>query len=109
MKVKKLLSANFKHFIEFIENKNEQNIWMIKCRGFAQIEALTDQNFSEYDGINFGHLAREEYFVITLRYLPIIHKSMRIRFRNRLFTIKRIINPSELNHILKIIAQEITE
>ncbi len=109
MKLSKTLSSNLKHFVEFLSNENDTNNWRVICSGFAEIKSLTEVGLKEYDGIDFGHLVKEEYFLITTRYLEIINNNMRIRFGNRIFVIKRIINPYQLNHILKILSQEITE
>ena len=92
MKAAKMLSSHFKHYVEFIENNNE-GFWTPRCGGFAQIVSLTENGIAQYDGINFGHLTKEEYFIITVRYLRLINQDMRIRFKNRIFAIKRIINP----------------
>ena len=59
--------------------------------------------------MSFGHILLEEYFMITTRYIKNINTRMRVRFGNRIFVIKKIINSFQLNHLLKILAIEITE
>ncbi|MDX1924422.1 MAG: head-tail adaptor protein [Rickettsiaceae bacterium] len=108
MKATKTLSSNFRHFIEFIQQEADgMRSWRMLCAGFAEITSLSEANLKEYDDIKFGHLLQEEYFLITTRYVKTINDQMRIRFRDRTFIIRKIINPYQLNHILKIVAQEI--
>lgn len=113
MKTKKHFASKLRHKIEIIYNSSiselEPENWVSMQEAYAEIAAITETNIHEFDDINFGHLMSEEYFIITMRFLKNISSKMRIKFGDRLFAIKRIVNPYQLNNILKIIALEITE
>lgn len=103
-------SSKLRHYIEFLtESTSKTGSWDITCSTYAEIKSITETNTKDFDDISFGHLLSEEYFIITCRFIQNIHRKMRIKFGERYFAIKRIINLYELNHIVKIIALEITE
>jgi head-tail adaptor len=108
MKFNKQFISRLRHYIKFSTILPDGSFEDVSS-AFAEISPITDTSVKEFDEISFGHLLTEEYFLITTRYLRNLNSSMRIRFNDRIFAIKRIINPYELNHILKIIAQELTE
>jgi head-tail adaptor len=49
----------------------------------------------------------KEFVLITVRFHEGINKSMRIRFRNNIYEIKKITNVKELDRFLQIIALRI--
>ncbi len=112
-KTSKSLVGKLKHKIELIanysESDHEEENWVKIEDAYAEILALSETSIKEFDGLNFGHVMFEEYYLLTTRYTPHINYKMRIRFGRRIFIIKRIINPYEINQLLKIIVLEITE
>jgi head-tail adaptor len=108
MKITKKFASRLRHLIRF-GNILPDGSWEEVCHSFAEISPIAETSIREFDQINFGHLLSEEYFIITTRYLRNLNNLMRIRFNQRVFAIKRIINPYELNHVLKIIVHEVTE
>ncbi len=59
------------------------------------------------EGLNFGNLITEDYYLFKIRYMDGLTKALRISFRRKLYSIKRIINIGEKNRFLNIIALEI--
>lgn len=82
--------------------------WQPKITTYAEIKAISETNYSTMDGFNFGNLITETYFMFRLRFVKGITNDMRIRFDDRIFEIKRVINHLERNCILRIIALEIS-
>ncbi len=113
LKIQKTLTAKLRHKVELIYNATEDDYtaenWVKIQDIYAEIIAISEANIKELDGINFGHVMSEEYYLFTTRYIETINYKMRLKFGNRIFVIKRIINPYEFNHLLKIIVLEITE
>ena len=113
MKMVRNFASKLRNRIEIFTNIAEGDIgfenW-VKCLDlYAEILSITENNIKEFDSINFGHIMSEEYYIITFRYVENINYKMRIKFGNRIFLIKKIINPYEQNRYLKVIALEITE
>ncbi len=108
MKENKYLSAKLKHKINILQATEEAE-WIAVNEAYAEIMSVSETSLSEFDGVSFGHIMAEEYFIITCRYIKNMNCRMRISFGDRIFTIKRIINPYELNHFLKFLVLEITE
>lgn len=59
------------------------------------------------EGMNFGNLITEEYYLFKIRYMDGLSKALRISFRRKLYSIKRIINIGEKDRFLNIIGLEI--
>lgn len=101
----------FIHKISFLENAAKQAIdkadWKEKLNSFAEVKPVCDNKFISLEGISFGNVIAEEYFLFNIRFVPGIHSNMRIKFREKIFEIKRIINEQERNRVLSIIALEI--
>lgn len=108
MRPNKNLTSRLRHKVRLVLPRDGGELEHI-CSTFAEIAPISDSDLREFDNISFGHLLVEEYFIITIRYLECVKATMRIAFRNKIFAIKRIVNPYSLNHVLKIIALEITE
>ncbi|MDX2050660.1 MAG: hypothetical protein SFT93_05795 [Rickettsiaceae bacterium] len=107
MRQKKSFAARLRHYIEFIQIQDDEVEGVIVHGAFAEITSLSELGLKEFDDINFGHLLNEEYFVFTTRFINNLSSKIHIRFNNRIFMIRKIISPYQLNHIMKIIAQEI--
>lgn len=111
MKLKRSFASRLRHQIEIIFNGSEDGLenWVVLNTAFAEITEITETNIKEFDDMSFGHILSEEYFIITTRYLKNINTRMRVKFGDRIFAIKKIVNPFQLNHLLKILAVEVTE
>ncbi|MFK7974216.1 MAG: head-tail adaptor protein [Rickettsiaceae bacterium] len=87
---------------EIIEAK-----WEIFTDTFAAVKPACDNRFTSIENINFGNIISEEYFIFCTRLIKGLNKSMRIKFQDRMFEIRRIINDDTHKNMLKIIALEI--
>lgn len=100
-----------KHRITIIENANTEELggemWQEKYTTFAEIKPLYDNKIGSVENFSFGHVVTEGYFMFRIRALLGITSKMRIRFYDRLFEIKRIIDVDERGRMLKIIALEV--
>lgn len=101
-----------KHQIIFLESMSSDQLsepnWAEKYATYAYITPLYDNKFGSIENFSFGHLVTEAYFMFKIRFTDKINIKMRIKFGDRIFDIKRIINDKENSIILKIIAFEIT-
>jgi SPP1 family predicted phage head-tail adaptor len=108
---KKTLIAKLVHNITFLENVaesvSEDQLWQEKYNCFAEIMPLSDYKYMSIEGLSFGNFITEEYYLFKIRYIDGLTKDLRISFRRKLYSIKRIINVGERDRILNIIAQEI--
>jgi SPP1 family predicted phage head-tail adaptor len=99
------------HRIILLENKSKTQIekedWNEMFYTFAEIKPASENKFQSLEGISFGHVITEELFLFNIRFDKRLHAKMRIKFQDRIFEIKRIINFMEKNIILQIIALEI--
>lgn len=99
------------HKISILENSNFNEIsdddWQEKYTTFAQIKPLYDKKVGSIENFSFGHLITEEYFLFKTRGSLEINNKMRIKFKNRLFDIKRVIDIDQNERFLQIIALEI--
>lgn len=110
-KITQPISKTLKHQIIFIENialtEIEQDNWQRKFETFAEIKPITDNSFESLEGLNFGHIITQGFFLFKIRFIAGITNKMRILFKNRQFEIKRIINIGEQDRVIQIIALEI--
>ncbi len=70
----------------------------------AQVQALYDKASGEI--FMAMQLMDNSFYRFRIRFMPELKGNMRIRYNDRHFQIKRIINQDELNVISEIIAQE---
>ena len=103
--------ARLMHKITFVENITQSNIkkpnWR-KCRtSFAEIKPVCDNRVLFLEGLKFGNIMSEKYFIFKIRLLRDINSTMRIYFQKRIFEIKRMIDQDERGRVLNIIALEI--
>lgn len=110
-KKQRILVSRLSHNITFLENlaesMDEEQCWKERSSCFAEISPLTDCRYIAIEGMSFGNLITEEYYIFKIRYMEGINKSMRIVFRSKIYSIKRIINMKEQDRMLNIIAHEI--
>ena len=108
---KKTFITRLTHNINFLENVADSSsadpVWQEKYNCFAEIIPLSDCKYMSIEGMNFGNLITEEYYLFKIRYMDGLTKALRISFRSKLYSIKRIINIGEKNRFLNIIALEI--
>lgn len=100
-----------KHRVSLLENliatEISEDNWQEKYVTFAQIKPLYDSKVGSLENFSFGHVVTEGYFMFKIRALEGVHNKMRIRFKERIFEIKRIIDLEENGRLLQIIALEI--
>ena len=84
----------------------DDHSWCDKCEIFANINAIADMKYAGIEIFNSMQLITNDPYLFIIRYIEGLNSQMRILYGDRLFNIKRIVNPYEKNHILKIIAQE---
>jgi head-tail adaptor len=99
---------NKMHSITFLENivsREERNEdWQVKMYSFAKVVPLCDNRFLTLEGLNFGNIMSEEYFIFQMRFLKEVRMDMRISYDSHLFEIKRLLNVDGLSRKLHIIA-----
>nr|MBA2628811.1 phage head closure protein [Rickettsiaceae bacterium] len=66
-----------------------------------------DNRFAFLEGIQFGNVITEEYFLFKIRFIKGVNNTMRISFHNQIFEIKKIIDEDSKARILTIIALKI--
>ncbi|MDG1436317.1 MAG: head-tail adaptor protein [Rickettsiaceae bacterium] len=99
------------HKITFLENKAsaaiEEELWEESLTSFAEIKPVCDSRVIALEGVDFGNMITEEYFIFRTRFIKGIHRQMRIKFHERIFEIKRIIDEDERGKSLNIIGLEV--
>jgi head-tail adaptor len=60
-----------------------------------------------FEGVDFGNLINENYIILRVRFTSQITKDMRIRFKDKAFLIKKMVNVLEQNKLFEIIAMEV--
>ena len=110
-KNKKTFIAKLAHNINFLENvadsPSADPVWQEKYNCFAEIIPLSECKYMSLEGMNFGNLITEEYYLFKIRYMDGLSKALRISFLRQLYSIKRIINIGEKNRFLNIIGLKI--
>jgi len=108
---KRSMVSRLVHKIIFFENKAndtiDKAIWEEVLTSFAEIKPVCDGRVITLEGIAFGNVITEEYFIFKIRFLKGIKRQMRIGFGGRVFEIKRIIDEEERGRILSIVGLEI--
>lgn len=100
-----------KHKISILENTSADELsenWEEREITFAHIKPLYDNKIESLENFGFGHIVTDGYFIFQTRGSLKITTKMRIKFKNRIFDIKRVIDVEEAGRWLKIIALEIT-
>jgi len=108
---KQMMISKLVHKIIFLENKAkgaiEEEVWREVITSFAEIKPVCDGRVISLEGIDFGNMITEEYFVFKMRFIKGVNRQMRIGFRGRVFEIKRIIDEEERGRVLNIIGLEV--
>ena len=108
---KKATLSKFIHKITFLKNSNRSEIeegeWTEAHISFTEITPVCDNRFIALEGVSFGNVIAEEYFFFRVRFIRGINREMRIKFHDRIFEIKRIIDEDERGKMLSIVALEI--
>lgn len=99
------------HKIIFLRNSSnseiEESKWEVVLETFAEIRPVCDNRFILLEGMQFGNVITEEYFLFKTRFIKDIDKSMRINFHDQIFEIKRIIDEDAKGRMLSIVALKI--
>ncbi len=105
------LAAILAHSIIFLENINDNELedqqWDERLTVFAEVKPLYDNKCGSLEKFSFGNIVTEAFFMFKIRFTEAVNTKMRIKFRNRLFEIKRIINVGEKSKIMQIIGLEL--
>lgn len=106
-----IIASSLKHQIAFLENlattEIEKERWQQATVTFAEIKPICDNKFEAIDGLSFGHIMTQGFFLFKIRFILGINNKMRILFKERQFEIKRIINIGEQNRFMQIIGLEL--
>ncbi len=107
----KTIVSRFIHKIILLNNVAnsaiEEDAWEEWNVSFAEVQPVCDNRFISLEGVSFGNVITEGYFLFKMRFMEGVNQEMRISFRGRIFEIKRIINENELDKMLNIIALEV--
>jgi len=107
----KNITSKLVHKIVFLENRAanaiDDPVWQEVCASFAEVKPICDNRFVSLEGVEFGNLITEEYFLFRTRFIKNLNKGMRILFHGRNFEIKRIIDQDEKGRMLNIVALEV--
>ena len=76
-------------------------------RNFCPSKPVCDNRFAFLEGIQFGNIITEEYFLFKIRFIKELDNTMRISFHNQIFEIKRIIDEDSKGRLLSIVALKI--
>ena len=87
--------------------KLHQPKWEQVEESFAEVKPLCDNRFILLEGMQFGNVITEEYFLFTTRFIKDIDKTVRISFHNQIFEIKRIIDEDSKGRMLGIVALKV--
>ncbi|PCJ24936.1 MAG: phage head-tail joining protein [Rickettsiales bacterium] len=109
--MKQNIISKLSHRIIFLENRAaselEEDLWEEVQTSFAEMKPICDNRFVSLEGLQFGNVITEGYFLFRIRSIKDVHSRMRINFQGRLFEIKRIIDEDEKGRMLSIVALEI--
>ena len=104
-------AKRLRHIINILSNRASSEItdetWIAEFATYAEIQPFCDNKFGMLENLHFDHVITEALFLFKIRFNEIITNKMRINFKHRIFEIKRIINLSEQDRWLQIIALEI--
>lgn len=103
--------AQMVHKIIFLKNVTNSEIdepkWEQVIETYAQVKPVCDNRFILLEGMQFGNVITEEYFLFATRFIKEINKNMRISFHEQIFEIKRIIDEDSKGRMLVIVALKI--
>ena len=107
----KNITSKLIHRIVFLVNRAPNAIadpvWEEFCVSFAEVKPICDNRFVSLEGVDFGNLITEEYFLFKTRFIKNLNKEMRKIFHDRNFEIKLIIDQDEKGRMLNIVALEV--
>jgi hypothetical protein len=102
---------NLKHHVAFLtnikENPTDHDNWVISYETFAHLANLHPNNLTLVNNFDFGHILTASYVIATLRYSDKIKNNMRLRFQEKIFEIKKIIEDFDGKKFIKLIILEI--
>ena len=105
------IASQMVHKIIFLKNIANSEIdepnWQQVTESFAQVKPVCDNRFILLEGMQFGNVITEEYFLFTTRFITDIDKTMRISFHDQFFEIKRIVDEDSKGRMLRIVALKI--
>lgn len=86
---------------------DDDNGWYSKYTTYASIKNINDYKLQYIDYKIFSDLLEANYYIFEVRFLRILNTKMRIKFDNRIFTIKKIIRDYKHRNFMKMITLEI--
>ena len=108
--IHELFSTTLKQKIHIMENLSTNDLeenWQTKGAYFAQVRHLSPSTARFFEGVDFGNLISENYIILRVRFTSEITKNMRIKFKDKSFLIKKMVNVLEQNKLFEIIAMEV--
>lgn len=109
----KTRTSRLMHKVFFLQNvqnnESEDEKWEEVIEAFAEVNPICDNRFIAIEGLQFGHVISEDYYLFKIRYTENLDINMRIKFKDRIFEIKRILNIRERCKMLHIIALQIRD
>jgi len=102
----KQFARSLKHKI-IILSKKENGDWEEKYFCFASIKDFAEHNLSLHENIDFGILISKNYKVLRTRFLKNISKNMRIKFKDHLYEIIKIIDEKEEGRVTQLLISQI--
>lgn len=105
----KINPRRFNKRIYFLSNKTltdiEQAEWEEAFYSWGEILPIFD-NKLENISLDSLQAISQPYFMFIMRYDKNINNKLRIKYKERIFTIKRVVNIDEASKFLKILAIE---
>ena len=105
MKQKKQLSRELKHQITLLQKV--KNKWIETDKIMANVQDMIKNNYRLFENIDFSSAISKNYYSITRRYYSNITIENRIKFKDNIYLILKIMNQNERNQILQILVSEI--
>lgn len=106
------LRSFLRHHILILEKSydsilDDNNNWHSKYATYASITNIYDCNLRYIDHKNFFDLLEANYYIFEIRFVQALNNKMRIKFDNRIFSIKKIIRDYKYKNFMKMIALEV--
>lgn len=102
---------NLKHPVEFLQNIKQspidQDNWFVCHKTFAHIANLHPNSLKLVDNFDFGHILTASFLIVTMRQTDIVKLNMRMKYAEKIFEIKKIIEDFDSKKFIKLIILEI--
>lgn len=103
----KQFARTLKHKIIILSRESQEREWKNLYSCFASVKDCAEENLSLHENIDFGSVISKNYKIIRMRFLKNISKTMRIKFKDQLYEILKIINEKDQDKITQILISQI--